>query len=173
MTKKDILVGVALVLVLVVGANFPLNGQTVTERVIDKVGAAASPDVYNHTSFHNDVTIGGGWYATTTTSGTYGTGVILKNKFITETGATAVTRTLPTKATLDSEGFLPNVGDTATRFIFASTSAVTLAGNSGVLLHSMGTTTALTISASSTARLDFVRLNDTNGRVIEVLIYAD
>ncbi len=171
MTKKDILVVVGLLAVLVVGVNFPLNGTTVVERVVNNVGGSGQ-DEYALKSFHDDIVVGGNWYATTSTSGTYLASTLVKSKFITETGASAVTRTLPTKASLDSAGFLPNVGDTMTRFIFASTSAVTIAGNSGVLVHGMGTTT-LAIMASSTARLDFVRLNSTNGSVIEVLLTTD
>jgi len=172
MKTKDYAVWVGLLVVLLVGANFPIGGKTTTERVIEKYGVASGGVFDMPVVLHNDITVGGGWYATTSTSGTYLGSTIVNSKFITETGETAVTRTMQTNAALSSAGFLPNVGDTATRYIFASTSIVTLAGNTGVLLHGMGTTT-LAIMASSTARLDFVRLNSTNNNAIEVLITQD
>jgi hypothetical protein len=172
MTKKDILVGIALFVTLLVGVNFPLNGTTVVERIKEVSVGGVSQDEYAKKFFHEVISEGGAWYATTSTSGTYLASTIANSKLITETGASAVTRTLPTRDALNGAGFLPNVGDTGSLYIFASTSAVTLAGNSGVLLHGMGTTT-LAIMASSTARLDFVRMNSTNGSVYEVLITTD
>lgn len=173
MTKKDIYIGIAMLAVLFVGANFPINDDpSVIERVTEKTVGGAGQDEYATKFFHNNVQVGGEWFATTSTSGTYLASTILMSKLITETGATAVTRTLPTRDALHSVGFLPNVGDTATTYVFASTSVVTFVGNSGVLVHGMGTTT-LAVMASSTARLDWVRLNSTNGSVYEVLISAD
>lgn len=106
MKKQNVVLGVLLVAVLVVGANFPRQGGTVVERVIEKVGASAGPDVFVHTRFFDGMTDGGGVYSSTTgatiAAGTVSSAIMKKNKVLRFGGpfSAAFTLTLPASTTM-------------------------------------------------------------------------
>ncbi len=137
-----------------------------------QVGAAASPDVYQHTFFHDNATIGGYDFATTSQgSVTYTAASFVNAKVIEHIASGATTATLPTNALMSAAGFLPNVGDNETKFIHASTTKVTLAGSTGVTLSSASSTFA--ISPNSTGALHCTRLGALEGRLIQCMLVAD
>lgn len=139
---------------------------------VQPVGAIAGGDVSNFTHFYNNVNIGGFDFATTSVGSVTYTALSIVNSRVIEHIATgATTATLPTNAALSSAGFLPNVGDTQTLFIHASTTLITLAGNTGLTLYSASSTKQ--IAAGSIGRIEFVRLGATEGRLIEAFLSAD
>lgn len=144
----------------------------VIERTIEKVGAAAGPTFDNQIEARDSITVGGRVFATSSAGTVTYTAVSLVNTNLVEHNATgALTATLPTEASLSAAGFLPRQGDTKTIFIHASTTKITLAGNTNLTLHSASTT--LEISPNTTARLDFVRLGATEARKIQAFLIAD
>lgn len=121
--------------------------------------------------FRDNMEVGGGVLATTSQgAGTYTASNIINSRVIVHVASAALTATLPTKAALDATGFIRNPGDTYELFIYASTTLITLAGNTGVLLDSASTTN--NISAMGAAKLEFVRLPATEDRNIEVHMTA-
>lgn len=82
--------------------------------------------------------------------------------------AAAATLTFPTKASLGQTNFIPNAGDKWIWQLHASTSAVTLAGNTGVTLRAASSTK---INAGQTGTVIFTRLPKTEGSTIDALLY--
>lgn len=165
MTLKDLGIGAVAAIALAVGLM--AYSKPTAEAPL---GAFASPEVLDRVFFKDNVVIGGGVLATTSQgAATYTAGNIAQNKVILHIAPGALTATLPTKSALNAVNFIPNVGDTYTMFVYASTTLITLAGNTGVRLDSASTTN--NISAAGAARLDFVRLPATEDRDIEVVMY--
>lgn len=119
--------------------------------------------------FRDSMTVGGKTFATSSRgSVTYTAASIANSKVIEHNAEAATTATLPTAALLSASGFLQNVGDTATIYIHASTTQITLAGGTGVTLSSASSTKV--ILPNTTARIDFVRHGATEGRAIWALM---
>lgn len=156
-TMKNLLVsaGVA-VLVVVLGFMFFTPVQK-------PYGAASGPNVSFRTFFHDNISVGGNVFATSSQGAvTYPANSIVNSRLIQHIATGATTATLPTATALNATGFLPNVGDSQVLFIQASTTKITLAGNTNVTISSASTT--LDISPGKTARLEFVRLGATENR---------
>lgn len=155
---------IASVLVVVLGFTFfvpqpPLAGS-------------AGPDVTAFTHFYDNVNIGGATFATSSEGTvTYTAASIVRSRVIEHDATGATTATLPTNTALSALGFLPNVGDTQSIFIHASTTKITLAAGTGMTLASASSTKA--VSAGSIGRLDCVRLGVTEARNIWCLLTAD
>ncbi len=136
------------------------------------VGASSGSEVSFFTHFANNVNVGGYDFATTSLGAvTYTALSIVNSRVIEHIASGALTATLPTSAALSSAGFLPNIGDTQSIYIHASTTKITLAGNTGTPLFTSASTTV--INAGTTARLDFVRLGATEARQIAVTLHND
>lgn len=165
------LVGLAIAVLVLSG--FLFSKSTVVEHTNTIQAGAAGPDFYAEIGAHNNITVGGGYRATSSANAaeTLTASDIVNSRVIEQKASQALTLTLPTNAALSSAGFLPNAGDTKTVYLMASTSAITVAGNSGVLLFAGSTTRQ--VAASSTGRLDFVRLGATSNKVIHVFLNAD
>lgn len=143
MKKQNVVLGVLLVAVLVVGANFPRQGGTVVERVIEKVGASAGPDVFVHTRFFDGMTDGGGVYSSTTgatiAAGTVSSAIMKKNKVLRFGGpfSAAFTLTLPASTTMGD--VLERPGDSRTWIIEntndAAATTTTIAAGAGMDLQ--------------------------------------
>lgn len=104
----------------------------------------------------NSIQVGQGVMATTSQGAvTYTATQIASNRYIQHVASAALTATLPTKASLNAAGFLKNPGEVFTLFIYASTTKITLAGNTGVNLETASTTKD--ISAAGIGRIDFIR----------------
>lgn len=160
MTNK--IIGVLAVIALLVGGYALYKTPTMPSQPF---GAIAGGDVSNFTHFYDNVNVGGQDFATSSVgSVTYTAISIVKSRVIEHQAASAVTATLPTNALLSAAGFLPNVGDTQSLFIRASTTAVTLLGGTGMQLNSASST--LVIGAGKVGKIDFVRLGATEGRLI-------
>jgi hypothetical protein len=153
---KNILISAGVsALIMVLG--FVFVPRTVT------LGANPGPDVYSRTFFHDNINVGGGVLATTSQgAATYTAANISNSRLIQHIASAALTATLPTAAALSAVGFLPNVGDSQVVFVQASTTKITLAGNTNVTISSASTT--LDISPGKTARLEFVRLGATENK---------
>ena len=165
MNSKTI-IGVVVALVVVLGGWYFLR-----PAVQPPLGASGT-DFYSRVALTDNVTIGGNRLATSSIgAATYTAANIASVRTIEHIAASALTATLPTAASLASAGFLPNVGDTATIYLHASTTKITLAGNTNVTLHSASSTKD--VSAGSIGRLDFVRLGATENSGYWVLLSAD
>lgn len=131
---------------------------------------AGSGNVTNERAeFRDSMTVGGKVFATSSRgSVTYTATSIATSKVIEHNAEAATTATLPTAALLSAAGFLQNVGDTATIYIHASTTQITLAGGTGVTLNAASSTKV--ILPNTTARIDFVRQGATENRAIWALM---
>ncbi len=157
---------------VLVGAIAILGFVALKPSPTPPAGSTSGPDVFSFTHFYDNVNVGGTDFATSSVGAvTYTAASLAKTRVIEHQAASAVTATLPTNAAWSGVGFLPNVGDTQTIFIHASTTAVTLAGNTGVTLASASST--LKVAAGSIGRLECTRLGATEARLIECLLTAD
>jgi len=139
--------------------------------VENTLGAAGQNDSFRH-FFGDDAIIGGKTLATSSAGAATYTAADFNNVKLIEHNATAaLTVTLPTNALLSSAGFLPYQGDTATRYIHASTTLITLAGGTGVDVLSASTTK--NISANATGELTCVRLGATEAKKIQCTLVSD
>lgn len=135
-------------------------------------GSVSGPDQYVFTHFYDNVNIGGFDFATSSIgAATYTAASLLKTRLIEHNAASSLTVTLPTAATLSSAGFMPNPGDTQSFWIHASTTLITVAGNTGITLYSASSTKQ--IAAGSIGKVECVRLGATEARLIECLLTAD
>lgn len=165
-TKYLVLVAGLVVTAFIAIMGLGSEGNTVVEKI---VGAAAGPEHTERQYFKDSVVIGGRTFATTSQGATtYNAADIANSKVVLHKATAALTATLPTKTNLNAAGFLPGVGDTHTMFVYASTTLITLAGNTGVRLDSASTTN--NINAAGSARLDFIRLPATEDFDIEVMM---
>lgn len=122
--------------------------------------------------FQDNIVVGGYDFATSSQGTvTYTATSIVNSRVIEHIAVGATTGTLPTNAALSSAGFLPNIGDTQTLYIQASTTKITLAGNTGVRLDTAST--SADISPGRIGKIEFVRLGATEGRLIHALLIAD
>lgn len=167
--KNYIVSALVSVVVVVVGITFFVpKANTVVNQTLGAAGSTFSFPVF----FQSGVTIGGGYLATTSANNfTYSANDIARNIGILQISSSAVTGTLPTNVQLSSVGFLPNPGDTYTLFINASTSSLTLAGNTDVILSAASTTKQ--IAAGQIGTLEFIRMGTSEARRIKVLLTAD
>ena len=157
--------------VALVALGVVLLGGKAPAQVTD-LGGASGQHVSFHQFFHDNITVGGYSFATSSAGTATYTAASINNSRVIEHNATAaLTATLPTNAALSAIGFLPSVGDSRVFFIHASTTLITLAGNTGVTLSSASTTKA--ISAGTTGRVECVRLGATEARSIKCLLIAD
>lgn len=162
--------GVSLAVVLSVISIFKSGNQIPTPAPVSygAAGSTFSSEVF----LQNGETVGGYDFATSSRGVvTYTASSITRSRVIEHIATAATTGTLPTNAALSSLGFLQNVGDTKTLFIQASTTKITMAGNTGVTISSASTT--LDISPGKIGRLDFVRLGATESGLIQVLLTTD
>lgn len=135
-------------------------------------GAQSGTEVSFRQSFRDNIVVGGYDFATTSQgTATYTAASIANSRVIEHIAPAALTATLPTNAALSAVGYLPNVGDTQTLFIHASTTKITLAGNTGLTLHSASSTKD--VAAGSIGRLECTRLGATESRGIWCLLLAD
>ncbi len=163
--------GIVTVLLAVVAFLGAFNTHVAVNPVEQAFGAVTGPDVFIPLAFHAGFTNGGKINASSTvTTETLAVSDIVGVAEFNGVAASAATVTLPTRAKLSAAGFLPNAGDSATIFVHASTSIITLAGNTGVALRA-ATTTAIGIGA--TDRLEFVRLPANEGGTYEVLQFGN
>lgn len=167
MTNK--IIGALAVIALLIGGYALYKTPTTPSQ---PVGAIAGGDVSNFTHFYNNVNVGGFDFATSSQgSVTYTATSIVGARVIEHIAPAATTATLPTNALLSAAGFLPNIGDTQTLYIHASTTKITLAGATGVTLFTASSTKE--IAAGSIGRVDFVRLGASEGRTIWAFLTAD
>lgn len=69
--KRNLVIGVVIVAVLVLGVTFP-RGNTVVERVVEQLGAFSGPDIFSNLNVNGTLTTGGGTgIATSSTVATY------------------------------------------------------------------------------------------------------
>lgn len=155
---------------LVVGAS--ALGIAVSYKPAPVVGSSPGQDISFRQFFRDNIIVGGYDYATSSIgAATYPVVPFMNAKLIEQQAASALTVTLPTGASLSSAGYLQNIGDTDIKYIHASTTAITLAGNTGLTLSSASSTTK--ISAGTTGILTCARLGTTEARLIQCLLVAD
>lgn len=160
-----LIVGGLLVAGLVFGLNLSKEKPTLP-------GAASGSDVSFRMFFRDNINVGGNDFATSSVGAATFTAALINNaRVIEHTAASAVTLTLPTNAALSGAGFLPNVGDTQVVFIHATTTAITLAGNTGVTISTASSTKS--IAAGQIGRLECTRLGALEARGIWCLLIAD
>lgn len=136
---------------------------------VDQVFGASGQTFYSEVFLTGGATIGGRVIASSTVATETLAATDIKGvKLLNAKAAAATTMTLPTKALLSGSGFLPSAGDTSEWFIHASTSAITLAGATGVSLRSNASSTI--IYPLTTAKLTFTRLPVNEGSTYEVVI---
>ncbi len=170
MKLKEWIIGGVAVVALVLSVVGGGSTTTIVEKVVgdDSLGSSGS-EFFSKIAFRDDVVIGGKVFSTSSIgSVTYTAASIINSKVIEHQAASAVTASLPTEASLSSAGFLPNVGDTEVLFITASTTAITLAGNTNLTLTSASST--LVIGKGRTGRIEFVRTGATEGRKIQAVL---
>lgn len=165
---KDYLILAIIAAVIALVGVFTLGSKAPAPAV----GAASGPDVFQHTFFHDNITVGGYDFATSSAGAvTYTAQSIVNTRVIEHIATGALTATLPTNAALSSAGFLPTVGDTQVLYIHASTTLITLAGNTGVTLNSASTTKQIT--PGNVGVIHFMRLGAAEGRGIWAFLSAD
>lgn len=166
LTIGKVLAGLVAALSLLAAFLTTYNVKVAVAPVEPAYGSVTGPDVYVPLFLHQGVTIGGNVNSSSTVATeTLAASDINNYKLLNAKAAAAATLTLPTKAALTGIGFVPVAGDTAEWFIHASTSAITLAGNTGVTLRSATTTV---VGIGQTDKLTFVRLPANEGATIEV-----
>ena len=165
------IIGSIAVIALIVG-GWGLYNTFQTQPVQQNFGATAGGDFFNLVSFHAGVVTGGNDFATSSQGTvTYTTASIVKANLIEHIATAATTATLPTNTALSAAGFLPNPGDTVTIYLHASTTAITIAGNTGVTLYSASSTKQ--VAEGAYGSLECTRLGKTEARLIECLLTAD
>lgn len=166
LTIGKVLAGLSAALVVLLSFLTAYNTHVAVNPVEPAFSAVTGPDVFIPLYLHQNVTIGGDVNASSTVATeTLAASDIARYKLLNAKAASAATLTLPTKSSLVGAGFLPIAGDTAEWFIHASTSAITLLGNTGVNLRSATTTV---VGIGQTDKLTFVRLPAIEGATIEV-----
>lgn len=165
-TMKSLLIS-AVVAAVIAG----LIGFYFHTPVAQPLGAAGSTFSFP-VSFLDNVTTGGYDYnASITGTVTYNTVAFARARVIEHIATTTTTVSIPTNAALSAAGFLPNVGDTSTTFIHASTTLITLSGNTGVTLGTASTSAK--ISPGQTGTLQCARLGAAEARLIQCILTTD
>lgn len=145
--------------------------KPVNTAVNNTLGASGNTFSGRVAFFDNTIT-GGNTLATTSQgSVTYTATTFANARNIEHIASAATTATLPTAAALSSAGYLPNVGDSQTVLIHASTTKITLAAGTGITLHSASSTKD--VAAGSIGALTCTRLGATEGKGIWCLLTAD
>ena len=167
MNTKNIFSSI-IISVIVVFLGFTIFGgktETVIERTVEQLGAAAGPTHTEYQEFLDNVVIGGEVFATSSTgAATYTAANLYKKSLIQHTAASALTATLPASSTI---GWIPKAGDKAVMFLHPITTGITLAGGTGTELNTASSTKFAV--AGQLARLEFVRKTNTD---IEVFMTA-
>lgn len=134
---------------------------------------AGAGNTFSQRVFFFDNTVTGGNTLATSSRGTvtYTAATFVNARNIEHNAEAATTATLPTNAALSAAGYLPNVGDSQTVFIHASTTKITLAAGTGITLATASSTKD--VSAGSIGALTCTRLGATEGRGIWCLLTAD
>jgi len=193
MTKKInngvFYVAISLVAVLAVGtvalayaitSNINVEGdynnyEATQEPAEVNLGAVAGPDVYNRMYFHQGLQYGGDINSTSTDEATYtlGVGDIKKDTtFLNLTPeATTTITTMATSTVAMDQVNIPNAGDTREIWVHNNTAVakdwtITLAAGTGVDLQMNEDTADLAIDGSSTAKLTFIRLLNTDVMIV-------
>lgn len=168
LVSTKVLGSIVAVLLAVLAFIAASNVKVAVSPVNDVFGAAGQ--VFSEQVFLNGgATIGGKVIASTTVATeTLAAMDIVGVKLLNAKAAAATTMTLPSKSALASAGFLQNAGDTSEWFIHASTSAITLAGATGVSLRSNASSTI--VYPLTTAKLTFTRLPAVEGGTYEAII---
>jgi hypothetical protein len=147
-------------------AVFALGGSA------EKPAGAAGSTFSFPVAFQDNVVVGGYDFATSSAGTVTYTAVSFARARVIEHIATgAVTASLPTNAALSAAGYLPAVGDTQTVMIHASTTIITLAGNTGVVLGSA--TSTRQINPGQTGLLSCARLGAAESRSIQCILVTD
>lgn len=162
---KNIVIG----LIAVIALGVASVGLFLKTPAIPPTVGAASPEFFSKIFARDDIVVGGATFSTTSQGTvTYLAANLVGTKVIEHNATAALTATLPTNANLSAAGFLPNIGDTATIYIHASTTQITLAGSTGVTLNAASSTKV--ILPNTTARIDFFRHSAVEGRLIWALM---
>ncbi len=162
----------AIVAVLALVASF-LGGMShegnVSVSVLpNQTFGAAGSEFFSQIMARDGITIGGKVIASSTVATETLAATDINNVSVLNLkAASAATVTLPSKTVLSGSGFLQNAGDSATVTIHASTSAITLAGATGVTLYAASSTK---INAGQTGVLRFTRLQATEGSTYEAIL---
>lgn len=166
-------IGITIAVVLgVVALGAALFYGPVVAPVQQALGSIVGPDVSQQMFFHQNITVGGQDIATTSTgSFVLPASYMVSARVIESNSSGAATMTLPTNANLSAAGYLPYVGDSQSEFVHASTTGITVAGNTGVVLSSASSTPF--INAGQVGKLECVRLGATEARKIWCLLIAD
>ncbi|MBP9771417.1 MAG: hypothetical protein KBD16_00620 [Candidatus Pacebacteria bacterium] len=165
----DKFLGGVLVALVIAGGVFVFT-RTESVPAAPPSGAAGS-EFSSKLILRDNVVVGGNTFATSSRgSVTYTAASIVNTRLIEHNAEAATTATFPTNALLSSAGFLPSPGDTASLFIHASTTQITLAGGTGVTLSSASSTKV--VLPNTTARVECARLGATEGRIIQCLMTA-
>jgi len=166
---KQTLSTIVIAAIVAVVATTAFLSFTPATTIVQQIAGNPGPDVFNWTHFYDNVNIGGNSFATSSRGTvTYTAASIIRSRVIEHNAEAATTASLPTNAALSSAGFLPNVGDTQSFFIQASTTLITIAGNTGVTLASASTTRI--IYSGRMGRIECVRLGATESRLIQCLM---
>lgn len=141
------------------------------QEVVNNLGASGATQT-SRGFFLDNIVLGGNTLATSSQgSVTYTAATFANARNIEHIATGATTATLPTAALLSSAGYLPNVGDSQTVLIHASTTKITLAAGTGITLHSASSTKE--IAAGSVGQLTCTRLGATEAKNIWCLLVAD
>lgn len=135
-------------------------------------GAVTGTDVFNLTHYYDNVNVGGIDFATTSQGATtYTAASLAKPRVVEHIAGAALTVTFPTNANWSAVGFLPNVGDSQSFFVQASTTKITFVGNTGVTLDSASTSQV--IYPGRIGKFECTRLGATEARLIHCFMLAD
>ncbi len=133
---------------------------------------AGSTFVTEETTFAGDIVVGGKLIASTTVATeTLSPSDIKGVSVLNARAAAATTMTLPTKATFSSFGFLPNAGDSQSFSVHATGSIITIAGNTGVALRAVASSSK--IYDGRTGTITLVRLPAIEGGTIDATLLND
>jgi hypothetical protein len=166
--KNYLITAVIAAVVAVAVAYLAAPAQPVQPEPLGAAGSTFS----NQVNFQDNIVVGGYDFATSSQgAATYTAAAFARSRVIEHIAAAVVTVTTPTNAALSAIGYLPNVGDTASLFIHASTSAVTLVGGTGVTVGAASS--SIRVAANQTGKIDCVRLGATEARAIQCILTSD
>lgn len=160
MNKKTSIVSlIVIAIIAIIGLFFPQTTQTIKE--ITKLGSVVSPDIFDHVTLNQNVTIGGTQVSTTSTTATYTlTTKELRKEVSYISWLANVNTTLTTMASTSAPLSLLRTGESYSTYLYnASTTAaatITLAAGTGVDLQE-GTGGVVVINGLEVARLTFLK----------------
>lgn len=160
--QNKIIAGIAVVALILAGVALAKPAQ-VKEVVKELQGASDSFSFPMR--FDSTVTVGGKVFSTSSVAAaTFTAANLRETTFVSNTGATIVSMTLPASSTF-SNNFIPRPGDARTIYLQPTTAQITLVGATGTDLNSASSSKIC--SVGGLCRLDFVRKANTD---IEVLL---